>query len=280
MRASTTAPAEPANGLSMRDLLPSSRTLRGGAGLLVFLLAWQISVPLIGLSSYFYPSPLDVWRAVLELLEKGILPEYVAHSIGRYASGVALGTIIGVLLGLAIGINRWVAGLLSPLINFFYAIVEVAWIPLFVIWWGYGFETILVALIYVVAFPVLYNTMLGVRTVPQHYLNALLSLGATRWQLLREVILPGCLPNVITGFRVGAGFAFRGLIFAEMIAAQSGLGYLIFEGTSNHQTERTIVGMIGMGLLWLFIDNVYLKPFERATIERWGQVVTAEERDR
>jgi len=63
-----------------------------------------------------------------------------------------------------------------------------------------------------------------------------------------------------------------------MIAAKTGLGYLIFEGTAHHQTARTIVGMIGMGLLWLFIDNVYLKPFERATVERWGTVVSAEER--
>ena len=87
----------------------------------------------------------------------------------------------------------------------------------------------------------------------------------------------GCLPSVITGFRVGAGFAFRGLIFAEMIAAKSGLGYLIFEGTANHQTDRTIVGMIAVGLLWLFLDNAYLKPFERATVERWGQVTDAAE---
>jgi ABC-type nitrate/sulfonate/bicarbonate transport system permease component len=75
---------------------------------------------------------------------------------------------------------------------------------------------------------------------------------------------------------VGAGFAFRGLIFAEMLAAKTGVGHLIYEGVSNQNTARTIVGMICMGLMWLFIDNVYLKPFERATIERWGVVVVPE----
>ena len=89
--------------------------------------------------------------------------------------------------------------------------------------------------------------------------------------------MPCTLPSVITGFRVGAGFAFRGLIFAEMIAAKSGLGYRLFESASNQQTARTIVGMIAMGLLWLFIDNVFVKPFEKATIERWGVVSTADE---
>jgi NitT/TauT family transport system permease protein/taurine transport system permease protein len=84
---------------------------------------------------------------------------------------------------------------------------------------------------------------------------------------------------MITGFRVGAGFAFRGLVFAEMVAAKTGIGFLIFEGAANQETARTIVGMIIMGLAWLFIDNVYLKPVERATVERWGLVITAQARE-
>jgi NitT/TauT family transport system permease protein/taurine transport system permease protein len=181
--------------------------------------------------------------------------------------------------GLAIGLNRALDRLLAPLINFLFAIVEVAWIPIFVIWWGYGIKTILIALVYVVFFPILYNTILGVRTVPQVYVNVVRSLGASQAQVLTQVVLPAALPSIITGFRVGAGFAFRGLIFAEIIAAKTGIGYLIFEGASSHQTDRTIVGMIVMGLLWLFVDNVYLKPFERLTVERWGQVTTAEQRE-
>jgi NitT/TauT family transport system permease protein/taurine transport system permease protein len=260
-----------------RGLL-SGRVLKGALGLLIVLLAWQMSVPLIGLPEYFYPSALAVWFAFLELIWKGILPVYVADSLWRYGTGVGLGTVIGVTLGMLISLNRAVARLLAPLINFLYAIVEVAWIPLFVIWWGYGIKAILVSLIYVVMFPVLYNTIVGIRTVPQVYVNAVRSLGGSRIQVIREVLLPAALPNIITGFRVGAGFAFRGLIFAEMIAAKTGLGYLIFEGTAHHQTARTVVGMICMGVLWLLVDNVYLKPFEQATVERWGTVVSAEER--
>jgi ABC-type nitrate/sulfonate/bicarbonate transport system permease component len=260
------------------ERLRSGRALKGALGLSLVLVAWQVSVPLIGLPEYFYPSALAVWRAFLELIRKGILPVYVADSLWRYGVGVGLGTLIGVALGLVISLNRRVARLLSPLVNFLYAIVEVAWIPLFVIWWGYGLKAILVSLIYVVAFPILYNTIVGIRTVPQVYVNAVRSLGGSRWQVIREVLVPAALPNIITGFRVGAGFAFRGLIFAEMIAAKTGLGYLIFEGSTHHQTARTIVGMICMGVLWLFVDHVYLKPFERATVERWGTVVSAEQR--
>ena len=255
------------------------RPAKGALGLLLFLAAWQASVPLVGLEPYFYPSPLDVWRAFLDLVAKGILPVYLADSVQRYVVGVAIGTALGVAGGLLIGLSPLASRMLSPAINFLFAIVEVAWIPIFVIWWGYGAKTILIALCYVVFFPILYNTLIGVRTVPQVLINATRSLGATRWQVIAQVVLPSALPNVITGFRVGAGFAFRGLIFAEIVAAKTGIGYLIFEGAQTHQTARTVVGMIVMGLLWLGLDNLYLKPLERATVERWGSIVTAESRE-
>jgi ABC-type nitrate/sulfonate/bicarbonate transport system permease component len=144
------------------------------------------------------------------------------------------------------------------------------------VWWGYGFKVIIVLLVYIMVFPLLYNTIVGVRAVPQIYVNAVRALGASRLQVLVNVIIPAALPNIITGFRVGAGFAFRGLIFAEMLAAKTGLGYLIYEGASAQNTARSIVGMLCIGVLWLVIDRVYLRPFERATVERWRIVVTAD----
>jgi ABC-type nitrate/sulfonate/bicarbonate transport system permease component len=255
-----------------------ARLARSATGLVLILALWQASVPLVGLSDYFYPSPVAVARAFSELVTKGILLVYVSDSLQRYVGSVAVGGLLGLLLGLAVGLHRTLGRLLAPFVNFLYAIVEGAWIPLFVVWWGYGLKVIVVLLVYIIFFPMFYNTMLGVRTVPQVYVNAVRSLGARPWQIVAEVIFPAALPSIITGFRVGAGFAFRGLIFAEMLAAKTGVGYLIYEGVSNQNTARTIVGMICMGLMWLFIDNVYLKPLERATIERWGVVVVPEDR--
>ncbi|WP_323765709.1 ABC transporter permease [Marinovum sp.] len=252
--------------------LPGRAQRRGALGILVVLALWQISVWLIDLPAYFYPAPTDVFAAFVELMHKGILPAYLLDSAGRYGAGVALGLSMGVGFGLLIGLSRFWSRLLAPLINFFYAIVEVAWIPLLVIWIGYGFNTILIAITYVVFFPVLYNTLTGVRTVQPVLINAMRTLGANRRQVVTSVILPSALPNIITGFRVGAGFAFRGLIFAEMIAAGSGLGFLIFEGATTRQTDRVVVGMIMMGLLWLLLDRLLLRPVERATIERWGLI--------
>ncbi len=261
-----------------RGLQGFARPAKGALGILLFLAAWQLSVPLVGLEAYFYPAPADVWTAFVDLVRKGILPVYIVDSLLRYGAGVAIGITVGIVVGVLIGLNAFASRLLSPMINFMFAIVEVAWIPIFVIWWGYGYKTILVALSYVVFFPVLYNTLVGVRTVPQVLINAVRALGGGRIQVLANVILPAAMPGIITGLRVGAGFAFRGLIFAEIVAAKTGLGYLIFEGAQTHQTARTIVGMIAVGLIWLFIDQFYLKPVERATIERWGLVTQAEER--
>ena len=255
-----------------------ARAIKGALGVAVLLAAWQLSVPLVGLGPYFYPAPSDVIAAFGDLIAKGILPAYLGDSLWRYLAGLSAGAVLGIASGVLIGVNRRASLMLSPLLKFLFAIVEVAWIPIFVVWFGYGVKTIVLTLIYVVFFPVLYNTLLGVRTAPQLLVNAVRSLGASWLQVLRLVILPAALPNIITGLRVGAGFAFRGLVFAEIIAAKSGIGYLIFEGTESHQTARTIVGMIVMGLLWLAIDQFYLRPIERTTIQRWGLTTEAGER--
>ena len=270
-----TLPAPAAQAASRRRL---GRVAKGAAGVLLLLVAWQVSVPLVGLSSYFYPAPTDVAAAFVDLMRKGILPVYFADSMGRYFTGLAAGALLGIAFGVLIGLSPRVSATLSPLFKFLFAIVEVAWIPIFVIWFGYGIKTIVLALVYVVFFPVLYNTLLGVRTAPQILVNALRSLGASPLQVLRYAILPAALPGIITGLRIGAGFAFRGLVFAEMVAAKTGIGYLIFEGAQSQQTARTLVGMIVLGLTWLAIDLAYLRPFERATIQRWGLTVDAEQR--
>jgi ABC-type nitrate/sulfonate/bicarbonate transport system permease component len=255
--------------LTLRRYMP---LLLGIAGFAVVLVAWQISAMAFGLSERLYPTPAGVFRSFSDLIAKGILPVHVGDSLKRYAAGVAIGTLVAVFLGVLCGLNRFVARMMLPLVNFLYAIVEVSWIPLFVLWFGYGPKVILLALVYVVVFPVLFNCLTGVLSVPQVYINAVRSLGATQAQVIRQVILPAILPHFMTGFRVGAGFAFRGLVFGEVIAAQTGLGFLIFEGAQMQDTARTVVGMICMGVLWLFFDRAYLRPLERATLERWGML--------
>lgn len=102
--------------------------------------------------------------------------------------------------------------------------------------------------------------------------NAAASLGAGRMAMIFEVLLPGALPNIVTGIRTGMGFAWRGLIAAEMIATDLGLGYMLFTARDFYKTEVIVLGMVVIGLLWLALDRLLLAPLERVTTERWGMV--------
>ena len=113
------------------------RAAKGALGVLLLLAAWQLSVPLVGLGAYFYPAPTDVAVAFVDLIRKGILPVYLADSVERYLAGLTLGAVLGIAFGVLIGLNRRASPALSPLFKFLFAIVEVAWIPLFVVWFGF-----------------------------------------------------------------------------------------------------------------------------------------------
>jgi NitT/TauT family transport system permease protein/taurine transport system permease protein len=193
-------------------------------------------------------------------------------SLGRVAVGTLLAVVVSIPLGVAMGLNPIVSDFLSPLFRFFSVLAGIAWIPIATLWFGYGFGAITFVIFNAVFFVVTYNTLLGVASIPMPLRNAAASLGANGWTLLTQVILPGALPNIVTGIRTGLGFAWRGLIAAEMIATNVGLGYMLFLARDFYKTEVIVLGMIIIGLIWLAIDRLILAPVERATIERWGMV--------
>ena len=160
----------------------------------------------------------------------------------------------------------------TPLLRFFSVLAGIAWIPIATLWFGYGFGAITFVIFNAVFFVVAYNTLLGVTGIPMPLRHAAASLGAGALAMLTEVLLPGALPNIVTGIRTGLGFAWRGLIAAEMIATNVGLGYMLFVARDFYRTEVIVLGMIVIGVLWLLIDRLLLAPLERATIERWGMV--------
>ena len=178
-------------------------------------------------------------------------------------------------LGIAMGVSPAVSGFLTPPLRFFSVLAGIAWIPVASLWFGYGFGAITFVIFNAVFFIVTYNTLLGVSTIPMQVRNAAASLGAGRWAMLTEVLLPGALPNIVTGIRTGLGFAWRGLIAAEMIATNVGLGYMLFVARDFYKTEVIVLGMIVIGVLWLLLDRLLLAPIERATSERWGMVQRA-----
>ncbi len=234
--------------------------------------AWSVAAATLPVPDYFLPPPGAVLASLAELTGKGILPTYVGESLRRIVLAGLLGLVVGVPVGLFLGINARVADFVYPLLNFFQSISGIAWLPLILVWFGFGERTIMIAVNYTVLFPLIFNALLGVRSVPRLYVNGLRTLGASRWRIARDVLLPGALPNIATGMRLGLAYGWRALIAAEMLVGAHGLGFMIFNAQNFHLTARIMLGMGIIGVLWLLLDYFLLRPIEEATIARWGLV--------
>jgi taurine transport system permease protein len=242
------------------------------APLALLVIVWAGIVAVLNVDTRVFPGVGDVFGAAVDSIRDGSLARHVGQSLLRVVVGTALAIAVAIPLSVAMSVSPVVASLLTPLFRFFSVLAGIAWIPIATLWFGYGFGAITFVIFNAVFFVVTYNTLLGVASIPRPLRHAAASLGAGRWPMLTEVLLPGALPNIVTGVRTGMGFAWRGLIAAEMIATNAGLGYMLFVARDFYRTEVIVLGMIVIGALWLLIDRTLLAPLERATIERWGLV--------
>jgi taurine transport system permease protein len=240
--------------------------------LLCLFLLWPLVTSIFEVNARVFPSVGMVWNAAVDSIRDGTLIAHIGASLGRVLVGTLLGIALAVPLGIAMGVSSGVSAFLTPLFRFFSVLAGIAWIPIATLWFGYGFGAITFVIFNAVFFIVTYNTLLGVSAIPLRLRHAAASLGAGRQAMLTQVLIPGALPNIVTGIRTGLGFAWRGLIAAEMIATNVGLGYMLFVARDFYRTEVIVLGMIVIGAIWLIIDRLLLAPLERVTIERWGMV--------
>ena len=155
-------------------------------------------------------------------------------------------------------------------LRFLQGISGIAWLPLAILWFGFTNTTSLVIVVYTLIVPIVFNTMTGVRAIPENYVLALRSLGASRWRIVTDVYFPGALPSIVVGLRLGMGYGWRALIAAEMLVRQGGLGDLIFGARTFNQIDRIMVGMIAIGVLYVVVDRLLVQPIESMTLARWG----------
>ena len=264
-------PALAAWGAYMRwtDRVPAVRAL---VPFIPIVALWAIVAETEVFPRVFFPGPAEVVRSFLTLTYKGILPAYLEDSLVRLAVGAIAGMALGIPLGILVGLSATAHRVLWPVLLFFQAIGDIAWLPILLIWSGFGLTTMTFIIVYTVLFPVVLNTVLGVRSVPTDMHRAAQSLGASRARILWEVVLPGALPNIITGLRNGLGYGWRALIAAEMIVGTSGIGFMMFDARRSGSVVEIMLGMIVLGLLWYVVDAWILAPIERATGQRWGMV--------
>jgi NitT/TauT family transport system permease protein/taurine transport system permease protein len=240
--------------------------------LALIVLVWGIVAALELYPDYLFPSPLKVAAKGWEMTLSGDIFRHSAASMFRLGLGFALGFGLALPLGILVGVNRTASALFTPPTVFFQAIPGLAWVPLAILWLGIGHKAVTFIIFNSVFFPILFNTILGIRSIPENMVNAALCLSASPWVLVKEVYVPGALPSIVAGVRLGSGYGWRALIGGEMIATSTGLGFMIFDARQFLGTDVVILGMVVIGILWLVTDSVILRPLERRTVLRWGTV--------
>ena len=223
----------------------------------------------------FLPSPAEVWRQVLEVGSNGFggasLWKHAWISICRVFTAFLASCLTAIPVGLAMGMSRIFRGVFDPPIEFYRPIPPLAYLPLIIIWFGIG-ETSKVLLIYLACFaPMALSTRAGVRSVSIEQIHAAYSLGATHSQVIRYVVLRAALPEILTGMRIGIGFAWTTLVAAEMVAAAAGLGYMILNASEFLVTDVVVMGIIVIGLIALSSD-LLMRIIERKLVPWKGKV--------
>ena len=230
---------------------------------LLLVAVWQAASARGWLSTRVLPAPLDVLQAAWTLAESGELWTPVKVSAARALSGLAIGGGLGLLLGLLTGSLRWAETLLDSTIQMVRNIPALALIPLVILWFGIDESAKLFLIAVSVFFPIYLNTYHGIRNVDPGLVEMGRTYGLTRWQLYRDIILPGALSSILVGLRFSLGLMWVILIVAETISAQSGIGYLTMNAREFLQTDIVLVGILLYALLGKLAD-----VFARA-LEHW-----------
>jgi taurine transport system permease protein len=223
----------------------------------------------------FLPSPAAVLEQFIDVATRGFggstLLEHTLWSLYRVFGAFALACVTAIPIGIAMGVNRIARGIFDPPIEFYRPIPPLAYLPLIIIWFGIG-DLGKVVLIYLAVFaPMALNARAGVRSVSMEQIHAAYSLGASRLQVIRHVILPAALPEILTGMRIGIGFGWTTLVAAEMVAATAGLGFMVLNAAEFLRSDVVIMGIIVIGALaWLF--DLFMRRVERAFVPWKGRM--------
>jgi NitT/TauT family transport system permease protein len=243
---------------------PEHRALRVVA-LLALVVLWEVVARLGWVPVLFLPSPLGVLGEAGEMLRSGELLGHLAASLWRLLLGFTLGAALGIVVGVAVGFFAMAEALGTPVIAATFPIPTIALLPLLILWLGLGEPSKVAVIALGVFFPMAINTFTGVRQADPLLLRAAVAFGARRWSIIRKVVLPSALPMVFAGLRLGAGTALLLLVAAEMIAVESGIGFLVLHAGNLMQTTKLMVGIVVLSLLGV-ASHWGLARLERAAV--------------
>ena len=254
----------------MRIRLNAKSLLLPASLLLLLVATWWAAV--VRTESAIFPTPLQVVTGTVELVNDGTLWEHIGASLMRVGAGFSLAFVVAIPLGLWMGRVNAVYMTLNPVFQMLRPISPIAWIPIAILWFGVGNASPIFLIFIASVFPMILQTAVGVHTIDARYLRAAENFGVSRFDLMRRVVVPAVLPQVLIGMRVGLGVAWLVVVAAEMIALKSGLGYLIMDSrNAGNRYDLVVAGMVIIGLIGLLLDSL-MRSFEELKSVRWQYV--------
>lgn len=236
---------------------------------------WSVITGMGWVKPLFLPSPAAVWQKFLLAMTEGVsnstLIQHTAASLGRVLGAFLFALVTAVPVGILMGVNRVVRGLFDPIIEFYRPLPPLAYLPLIIIWFGIG-EFPKIFLIYLAIFaPMAIAARAGVRSVSIEQIHAAYAMGATRAQVIFQVILRAAMPEIFTGMRIGIGVGWTTLVAAEMVAAHRGLGFMVLNAAEFLASDTVIMGIVVIGG-FAFAFDLMLRYLEKILIPWKGRV--------
>jgi NitT/TauT family transport system permease protein len=232
----------------------------------LLLLIWQFAA-LVN-ATEFLPGPIQTFLGAKEIIRNGVLPRYIGISFLRIFTGWGIGILFAVPMGLLIGQFRTVRRIFDPFINFFRFVPAIGFLTLFLMWLGVGEESKIAIIVYATAFPMVINTIAGVLSISPVTIQVAQSQGASARRIFFTVTIPASVPFIFTGIRLGLSGAIISIVAAEMLAAQKGIGYLIYTSRLYFRIDWIFVGILTLGLTGYISDRL-LRYFGRTILKRY-----------
>lgn len=261
------------NGPQERDVLRRVVSSDGFAASVVLMLlvaAWAAIDAILRLPDNILVGPAEVLLAAQGLMSTGELPTFLSRSLTTLVGASVISLGIGLPIGFGIGMSKFLASTVETTLRFLRNISAIALLPLFVVWFGLGLSAVYAVVLYTMLVIIIYNVAGAVRAVPTKYVLVVRTLGGGTMRTVRDVYLPGSIPGIVTGVRLGISYGWRAVVGGELLLSVSGMGGLLAIGRNTNSIDIIILAMIVIGLTFVILDSMVLNNFERIALRRWG----------
>ncbi|KJZ89040.1 hypothetical protein ClosIBUN13A_CONTIG227g03529 [Clostridium sp. IBUN13A] len=244
------------------------------ATIILILLVWFVVTNFGIANSKMVPTPQAVWNAFIDIIQNGYknysLLQHLGASMERLFISFLFAALIAVPFGLASGYNSKIRAIFEPIIEFYRPLPPLAYYTLLVLWLGIGNESKITLLFLACFAPIYISCVSAVLKIKEDYINSAYTVGASKYQIFIHVILPSCLPDIFVGIRTAVGVAYTTLVAAEMVAAKSGLGWMVLDASNYLRSDIIFVGIIIMGITGILLDQ-FLRILEKKIVPWKGK---------